>query len=130
MHVLAIQGGKPVRTRPFTAWPVYDQSEEKALLGVLRSGKLWRFAFGQGVSLAEPEKGERSQVALFQEEFARKHDCKYGIAAAKGTVTLEMGIRAMDLGIGDEIILPAYTLDHKHEIKQLSKSRSGCGCKR
>ncbi|MDO9542399.1 MAG: DegT/DnrJ/EryC1/StrS family aminotransferase [Kiritimatiellia bacterium] len=109
MKALAINGGNPVRTKQFPAWPAFDHTEEKALLKVLRSGKWWRFAFGQGVELAEPEKGERSQVALFQEEFARKHDCKYGIAAANGTGTLEMGIRAMDLGIGDEIIVPAYT---------------------
>ncbi|MCG2661851.1 MAG: DegT/DnrJ/EryC1/StrS family aminotransferase, partial [Kiritimatiellae bacterium] len=109
MQTLAIKGRKPVRTKPFSAWPIFDQTEEKALLKVLHSGKWWRFAFGQGVDLAEPEKGERSQVALFQEEFVRKHGCKYGIAAANGTGTLEMGIRAMDLGIGDEIIVPAYT---------------------
>jgi len=109
MPELAVNGGTPVRTAPFHPWPVFDQCEEEALLGVLRSGKWWRFAFGQGVELAEPEEGERSQVALFQEEFARHHECRYGIAAANGTGTLEIGIRAMRLGIGDEIIVPAYT---------------------
>lgn len=109
MKTLAIKGGKPVRKKPFHQWPVFDKQEEKLLLKVLRSGKWWRFAFGQGVELAEPQKGERSQVVLFQEEFARKHECKYGIAAANGTATLEMGIRALDFGIGDEIIVPAYT---------------------
>lgn len=99
----------PVRQKPFPAWPVFDRTEEEALLKVLRSGKWWRFAFGQGVELAEPEKGERSQVAVFQEAFAKAHGCRYGIAAANGTGTLEMGIRAMDLDIGDEIIVPAYT---------------------
>jgi len=109
MSVLAINGGTAVRQRPFPQWPVYDQREEDALIGVLRSGKWWRFAFGQGVELAEPEQGERSQVASFQEEFAHYHDCKYGVAAANGTGTLEIGIRAMRLDIGDEIIVPAYT---------------------
>lgn len=109
MNTLAINGGKPVRKKNFPSWPVFDKAEEKALLKVLRSGKWWRFAFGQGVNLAEPEKGERSQVALFQEEFARYHQCRYGIAAANGTGTLEMGMRAMNLDIGDEIIVPAYT---------------------
>jgi len=98
-----------VRQKPFPAWPVFDRTEEAALLKVLRSGKWWRFAFGQGVELAEPEKGERSQVAIFQEAFAKAHGCRYGVAAANGTGTLEMGIRAMDLEIGDEIIVPAYT---------------------
>jgi hypothetical protein len=42
----------PVRQKPFPAWPVFDRTEEAALLKVLRSGKWWRFAFGQGVELA------------------------------------------------------------------------------
>ncbi|MGA3326034.1 MAG: DegT/DnrJ/EryC1/StrS family aminotransferase [Terriglobia bacterium] len=109
MSTLALKNGAPVRTKPFPSWPVFDKSEEDALLGVLRSGKWWRFAFGQGVDLAEPEKGDRSQVVLFQEEFARHHGCQYGVAAANGTATLEMGLRAMNLDIGDEIIVPAYT---------------------
>jgi len=109
MSKLKLLGGSAVRTQPFHPWPVFDTQEEQALLGVLRSGKWWRFAFGQGVELAEPEQGERAQVAQFQEEFARYHDCRYGIAAANGTATLEMGLRAMNLDIGDEIIVPAYT---------------------
>ncbi|MBI3987162.1 MAG: DegT/DnrJ/EryC1/StrS family aminotransferase [Lentisphaerae bacterium] len=109
MAMLAIKGGRPVRNTPFHSWPVFDRREEQALLKVLRSGKWWRFAFGQGVELAEPEKGDRSQVVLFQEAFARRHGCRYGIAAVNGTATLDMGIRAMDWDIGDEIIIPAYT---------------------
>ena len=106
---LAIHGGAPVRTTPFTEWPVFDEGEEQALLDVLRSGKWWRFAFGRGVELDEPAAGERSQTVLFQEEFARYHGCACGIAAANGTGTLEVGIRALDLAVGDEILCPAYT---------------------
>ena len=109
MSVLAVNGGPAVRRKPFAGWPVFDQREEEALLGVLHSGKWWRFAFGQGVELAEPTEGARSHVAAFQEDFARHHGCKYGIAAANGTGTLEIGVRAMRLEIGDEIIVPAYT---------------------
>jgi dTDP-4-amino-4,6-dideoxygalactose transaminase len=109
MSSLAINGGTPVRTRSFPDWPVFDQREEELLLKVFRSGKWWRFAFGQGVELAEPEQGERSQVAMFQEEFARAHGCRYGIAAANGTGTLEFGIRALNYEVGDEIIAPPYT---------------------
>jgi dTDP-4-amino-4,6-dideoxygalactose transaminase len=109
MGKLAIRGGTPVRTRPFSGWPHWDSAEEEALLAVLRSGKWWRFAFGQGVDLAEPEAGERAEAVAFQEEFARAHDCAYGIAAANGTATLEIGLRAMDWDIGDEVIVPAYT---------------------
>ncbi|MBI2438717.1 MAG: DegT/DnrJ/EryC1/StrS family aminotransferase [Lentisphaerae bacterium] len=109
MSGLAINQGRPVRTAPFASWPVFDAAEEAALLKVLRSGKWWRFAFGQGVELAEPEQGEQSEVVLFQKEFADYHECRYGVAAANGTGTLEIGIRALDFAIGDEIIIPAYT---------------------
>ncbi|HUW57035.1 MAG TPA: DegT/DnrJ/EryC1/StrS family aminotransferase [Planctomycetota bacterium] len=109
MAELALNGGSPVRETPFALWPVLDAAQEEALLSVFRSGKWWRFAFGQGVELTEPTEGEQGQVALFQREFAEHHDCKYGVAAANGTGTLEMGIRAMDLGLGDEVIVPAYT---------------------
>jgi len=108
MSRLAIHGGSPVRTRPFVEWPLLDQAQEDALVQVYRSGKWWRFAFGQGVELTEPSDGEQGQVALFQKEFAHLHGCRYGIAAANGTGTMEMGIRAMNLEIGDEIIVPAY----------------------
>ncbi len=37
-ETLAIQGGTPVRRKPFPAWPVFGIEEEKALLGVLHSG--------------------------------------------------------------------------------------------
>jgi dTDP-4-amino-4,6-dideoxygalactose transaminase len=109
MSNLAINGGIPVRNKPFAAWPVFDEREREAVCSVIDSGKWWRFGFGQGVELAEPEDGERSQTVIFQEEFARSHDCRYGIAMANGTGTLEAGIRALNLEIGDEIIVPAYT---------------------
>jgi len=109
MTMRTLDDHEPVRKTPFAHWPVSDDAEEEALLKVLRSGNWWRFAFGQGVELAEPEEGERSQVAQFQEEFALAHGCRHGIAAANGTGTLEIGLRAMNLGIGDEIIVPAYT---------------------
>ncbi len=109
MPSLALRGGTPVRTRPFHPWPLCSESEERALLEVFRGGKWWRYAFGQGVELSEPESGERSQVAQFQEAFAAHHGCRYGIAMANGTLTLDAGLRALDYGIGDEVLVPAYT---------------------
>ena len=37
MAQLAICGGSPVRTKPFTAWPIFSQDDEKALIDVLHS---------------------------------------------------------------------------------------------
>ena len=38
VHELAVNGGKPVRTKPFPAWPSYDDTERQGLLRVLESG--------------------------------------------------------------------------------------------
>jgi dTDP-4-amino-4,6-dideoxygalactose transaminase len=61
------------------------------------------------VELAESEENPQSTVARFQRAFARAHDCKYGICAANGTVTLEIALRAAGVKPGDEVIVPAYT---------------------
>jgi len=106
---LAVDGGAPVRTAPFPSWPVFDQEEEQALQRVLHSGKWWQFAYGQGVELREDDDGERAETSHFEQEFATAHDCRYGIAAMNGTATLELILRAMDIGPGDEVIVPPYT---------------------
>ena len=106
---LAVLGGLPVRKKPFHPWPFFDQKEEKNLLKVLRSGNWWKLSFGNHDDGAASTGKYASQTVAFQSEFARHHECRYGIAAANGTGTLEIGIRAMNLQIGDEIIVPAYT---------------------
>ena len=109
MSQLALNGGSPVRTAPWPQWPIFDQEDERLLLEVLRSGNWWRHSYGQGVELAEDELDPKSMVARFQRAFARAHDCKFGICAANGTVTMEIGLRAMGIRPGDEVIVPPYT---------------------
>lgn len=109
MGKLAINGGRPVREKQFPAWPVWDKREEQALLEVLHSGKWWRFAYGAGVELKEPAAGDRSRVVEFQENFARFHETQFGIACANGTAAIEILLKALGVGPGDEVIVPAYT---------------------
>ena len=93
---LTIQGGIPVRSKPFPGWPVWDEREEKALLDTLHSG-IWGAA------------GEESQVDLFEGEFAQAHQAKYGRCVFNGTAALEVSLRAINIDYGDEVIVPAYT---------------------
>ena len=109
METLAIRGGKPVRNAPWPRWPISDETEEKAVLEVLHSGNWWRHSYGQGVELTEDETNLKSTVARFQREFARHRGCKYGIAAANGTVTIEIALRVGGVRPGDEVIVPPYT---------------------
>jgi len=92
---LAMFGGKPVRTRPFTTWPIFGKVEEKRLLRTLQSGKWGR--------LHGPE------VAEFERRFAAMHGCKHGIAVANGTVSLRIALMAAGIRAEDEVIIPPYT---------------------
>jgi len=97
MTKLAVHGGSPVRdtkVNPWPKWPVWDEKEEKALLEVLNSG-VW--------SYNGPKETE------FNKNFAEYTGAKYAIAAANGTVTLQMALEACGVGIGDEVILPGLT---------------------
>ena len=109
MSKLALSGGKPVRERPFPAWPVFDAREEKLMLEVLRSGQWWRYTLGEALDPTAGESSQRSKVADFQERFAAMHGSQYGIACANGTAALEVALRALGVGPGDEVIVPPYT---------------------
>ncbi|MCF0136102.1 MAG: DegT/DnrJ/EryC1/StrS family aminotransferase [Lachnospiraceae bacterium] len=84
----------PLRTKPFPSWPQWGEAEEEMLRKVLYAGQ-WGTLGDQAMSFA-------SRFAAFQ-------DCQYGIAVNNGTQALEIAMRGLGLGFGDEVILPAYT---------------------
>jgi dTDP-4-amino-4,6-dideoxygalactose transaminase len=97
MGKLAITGGKPVRKKPFTAWPIYTQDEARGLQKVLASRNWGGFPF--------PNKIADS----FARKFAKFHGAKYGLAVANGTIAIEIALKAIGIQPGDEVIVPAYT---------------------
>lgn len=92
---LALLGGTPVRTKPFTSWPIFGKPEEKRLLRTLRSGKWGRL--------------NGTEVAEFEKRFAEMHGCKHGIAVVNGTVSLRIALMAAGIRAEDEVIVPPYT---------------------
>lgn len=48
-------------------------------------------------------------IARFEEEFAKYNDSRYALAVNSGTAALELGLLAVGIGGGDEVILPSYT---------------------
>lgn len=94
MSRLALLGGKPVRSAPFPRWPVFGKEERAALMKVFSSG-----TWGIG----------GSYVTKFQEDFAKAHGGRYGIAMMNGTVSIEIALKAGRIGEGDEVIIPPYT---------------------
>jgi len=91
----AILGGKPVRKMKYPGWPIFDQKEEQALLTALRSGKWFR--------------GNGKEVARFEEAYAKVTGAKFCLATANGTSALFTSLNAVDVGPGDEVLIPPYT---------------------
>ena len=91
MNVLAIDRGKPVRSAPLSPWPIYDEDEVAAAEQVLRSGKV-NYWTGD-------------ECRQFESEFAEYHGVAHGIALANGTLALELALRVLNVGAGDEVIV-------------------------
>ena len=93
---LAINGGTPVRNRPFPAWPCFDKADEAAVLAALRSGR-WG---------SRPSDGFGNEFAT---SLAKFQGARRAIATANGTVALEVALKAVGVMPLDEVIVPAYT---------------------
>ncbi len=75
----------------FSPWPVFSEAEQRAVTEVLRSGKVnyWTGIEGRH----------------FESEFARQLGIRHAIALANGTLALELALRALQIGAGDEVIV-------------------------
>ena len=92
---LAIDGGPPVRDRPYPPWPVLSADDIQAVADVLRSGKLTQLTGGA--------------VAAFEDAFARWHSVRNCLATSSGTTAIHTVLAALGIGPGDEVIVPAHT---------------------
>src|SRR5215203_4452591 len=101
---LAIHGGVPTKQRPdppmYPGGMAIDDAEEEAVLEVIRNKRLFRYA-GPGQST--------SVVAELEQLFAAKKGAQYAQAVTSGTGALICALRALGVGLGDEVIVPAYT---------------------
>ncbi|WP_290794240.1 DegT/DnrJ/EryC1/StrS aminotransferase family protein [Halomonas sp.] len=72
-------------------WPRHESDELEAVSRVLRSGRVnyWN--------------GEEGRT--FEREFAEFHGVPHAIAVANGTLALELALRALEVGPGDEVVV-------------------------
>ncbi|HET9741517.1 MAG TPA: DegT/DnrJ/EryC1/StrS family aminotransferase [Terriglobales bacterium] len=92
---LAIEGGKPIRTAPFPPWPFFSEDEIAGCAEVMRSGRVNYWTGEQG--------------KLFEQEFAQTCGCRYALAVSNGTSALELSLRALGIGPGDEVVTSSRT---------------------
>lgn len=75
----------------FSPWPAYTEEEADAVRRVLRSGRV-NYWTGR-------------ECRQFEKEFAAATGCAHGVAVANGTLALEIALRALEIGPGDEVIV-------------------------
>jgi dTDP-4-amino-4,6-dideoxygalactose transaminase len=98
MAKLAINGGTPVRTTPYPAWPIYDEKEQEALIAVLESRKWTSSPYIDDLPATDLEG-----------RFAAYNDAKYGVATSSGTGALQIAFAAAGVREGDEVIVAPNT---------------------
>jgi dTDP-4-amino-4,6-dideoxygalactose transaminase len=97
MAELAARGGSPVRPGGYPEWPVHDQRDLEAVAAAVRGGRWGGF----------PEPGPLA--AEFAQRFAAYQGASHGVVMSNGTVTMEVALKALGIGWGDEVIVPALT---------------------
>jgi perosamine synthetase len=49
-------------------------------------------------------------IKRFEDQFSNYVDRKYGIAVSNGSAALDIAIKSLGIGLGDEVILPTFTI--------------------
>lgn len=75
--------------------PLLDGNEKKYLCECIDTG--WISSEGPFVS-------------RFEEKMSATVNRKYGVAVGNGTAALELAVRALGIGAGDEVIMPTFTI--------------------
>lgn len=72
-------------------WPQYTESMKKGVQDILDNGKVNQWT---GIHVKE-----------FEKEYAEYFGMKHAVAVSNGTVSLEIALRALNIGEGDEVIV-------------------------
>jgi dTDP-4-amino-4,6-dideoxygalactose transaminase len=102
----ALLGGPKAHPDSFPGWPVFDQAEETALTEVLKSQSWGRLS--------------GNEVAAFEKEYGNVFGAKHCLGVSSGTSALYTILGAMDIGPGDEVIMPVYTFVATYNVVVLN----------
>ncbi|MEC3878300.1 DegT/DnrJ/EryC1/StrS family aminotransferase [Parapedobacter sp. 10938] len=91
----ALLGGAKAVQSGFSRWPIYDKTEENAIVAVLKSNKWGRL---QG-----------AVTANFETAYANLLGVGHSLGVSSGTAALTTILGALDVGPEDEVIMPIYT---------------------
>ena len=79
----------------FSSWPAFTDEEADAVRDVLISNKV-NYWTGD-------------ECKKFEREFSEFSGSKYAVALGNGTLALDVALKALDIGVGDEVIVTSRT---------------------
>ncbi len=94
MTLPALLGGSPVRPQGPPAWPVHDADILAALESSYHDGSWGKYQGGR--------------VEQLEERLAAYHGVAFAVACGSGTFAVELALRALKVGPGDEVALAGY----------------------
>src|ERR1700722_19595962 len=90
----ALLGGHPVRPGGPPAWPLADGAVGEALAAAFADGSWGKY--------------HGPHVEALQQHLAAYHEVDFALTCGSGTFAVELALRALQVGPGDEVILAAY----------------------
>lgn len=100
---LAVDGGTPVRTEtmppPYPGGLMIGEAERQAVLDVIERRSPFRY-YGPDPA---------GKVQALEQHLAETVGTEHALAVSSGTASLVVGLRALGVGMGDEVIVPAIT---------------------
>jgi len=102
----AILGGSKAYTEGFASWPIFDETEEKALVSVLKSGKWGRL--------------NGPVTAGFEKAYAGLNGAGHCLGVSSGTSALTTILGTLGIGPGDEVVIPVYTFIATYNVVVLN----------
>ncbi len=103
----ALLGGPKSHPSAFPSWPVLDQTERTALVETLDS-KIWG------------RLNPKSVVGKFEQEYKSLTGAAHCLGVSSGTSALYTMLGVMDIGPGDEVIIPVYTFVATYNVVVLN----------
>jgi len=92
---LALHGGRPVKRTPYSAAPKHTLDEWEAIRPIFERGSI--------------EMARGPEVMRLRRAFCKLFGRKYAVTASSGTAALHVGLGALEIGRGDEVITSPIT---------------------
>mgnify|MGYP002624155190 CR=1 FL=1 len=93
-QTLAIDGGPPAVPQGPPPWPLLDEHVRENLLEVYADGSWGRY--------------HGPYVERLEELIAQRHEVAHALSCSSGTIAVELALRGLQVGPGDEVLLAGY----------------------